>query len=95
MIQVTFFATIHQVSDEYSATAAMLRELACSTYGCMHFESVTEGLNEIAVSLWPDEAAVSAWRNDKKHKKAMQLGREHWYASYRVVVSEVKRDYGT
>jgi heme-degrading monooxygenase HmoA len=46
------------------------------------------------VSYWRDEQAAGAWRAVADHEAAQRLGRERWYASYRVRVARVDREYG-
>ena len=57
------------------------------------FTAVTEGEQEVALSYWPDEASIRAWKQHTDHLMAQKLGRERWYASYVVEVAEVKRQY--
>jgi heme-degrading monooxygenase HmoA len=70
-----------------------MRELALSEFGCLAFHAVTEGDEEVALSYWPDEAAVRAWRAHPEHAAAQRIGRERWYHSYWVEVAEVTRQY--
>lgn len=93
MYVVIFRATARTLDAEYSATAARLRELALSQFGCLDFVAVTEGDQEIALSYWPDEASIRAWKQHSDHLMAQELGRERWYSSYSVEVAEVKRHY--
>ena len=93
MFVVIFRATTRQLDAEYSATAARMRELALSQFGCLEFVAVTEGDQEVALSYWSDEASIRAWKQHADHLMAQQLGRERWYSSYRVEVAEIKRGY--
>ncbi len=93
MFVVIFRARVRQFDAEYSATAARMRELALTQFGCLDFIATTEGEQEIAVSYWPDEASIRAWKQHTEHLAAQQLGRERWYASYEVDIAEVKRSY--
>ena len=95
MFVVIFRATARTLDAEYSATAARIRELALSQFGCLDFTAVTEGTQEVALSYWPDEASIRAWKQHTDHLMAQQLGRERWYSSYRVEVAEIKRHYGS
>ena len=72
-----------------------MRELALSQFGCLEFHAVTEGDSEVALSYWPDEASIRAWRAHPEHQLAQQAGRERWYASYTVQVAAVTRAYGS
>lgn len=93
MFVVIFRATVRQLDDHYSAMAARMRELALSEFGCLGFHAVTEGEQEVALSYWPDEAAIRAWKNHPEHLLAQQHGRQRWYTSYSVEVAEVSRRY--
>jgi heme-degrading monooxygenase HmoA len=73
--------------------AAQMRELALTQFGCLDFTAATEGDQEIAVSYWPDEASIRAWKQHTDHLAAQRLGRERWYAAYSVEVAEVTRQY--
>lgn len=93
MFVVIFRAKVQQLDDEYSAVAARMRELALNQFGCIEFSAVTEGHNEVALSYWPDEASIRAWKCHAEHVLAQQLGRERWYESYVVQVAEITRQY--
>jgi len=90
---VIFRARVRQLDAEYAAMAARMRELALTEFGCLDFCAVTEGDQEVALSYWPDEASIRAWKQHTDHLMAQQLGRERWYASYSVEVAEVTRAY--
>lgn len=93
MFVVIFRAQARNLDAEYSAMAAQMRELALTQFGCLDFTAATEGDQEIAVSYWPDEASIRAWKQHADHLLAQRLGRERWYARYSVEVAEVKRHY--
>ncbi len=93
MFVVIFRAKTHQIDTEYTQVAARMRELALGQFGCLEFTAVTEGSDEIALSYWPSEAYIRAWKAHAEHVLAQQLGRERWYESYAVQVAEIKRDY--
>ena len=93
MFVVIFRAQARDLDAEYSAMAAQMRELALTQFGCLDFSAATEGDQEVAVSYWPDEARIRAWKQHTDHLLAQQLGRERWYARYSVEVAEVKRHY--
>jgi heme-degrading monooxygenase HmoA len=90
---VIFRARVARFDDEYITTARHLRELALRDFGCLEFHSVCEGDQEIALSYWPDEASIRRWKQYADHVMAQRLGRERWYADYRVEITELKRAY--
>lgn len=93
MIAVIFRARIRSLDAEYMAVAQRMRELAISHYGCIAFHAVTEGRDEIALSYWPSEEAIRAWKADPEHLLAQETGRSRWYESYSVQVAAVQREY--
>ncbi|MBE0645483.1 MAG: antibiotic biosynthesis monooxygenase [Bacteroidetes bacterium] len=93
MYIVIFRARIRSLDEEYSRTAARMRELALHDFGCLDFHSVTEGAEEIALSYWRDEESIRAWKAHPEHVLAQQAGRERWYESYSVEAAEVTRAY--
>lgn len=93
MFIVIFRAQVRQFDADYSAMAAQMRELALTQFGCLEFTAVTEGEQEIALSYWPDEASIRAWKQHGDHLAAQKLGRERWYAAYSVEIAEVTRSY--
>jgi len=90
---VVFKAKAGVQDDTYSDTVAQLRKLAFEQYGCLEFIAVTEGEQEIALSYWPTEEHILAWKQDGFHQIAQQKGRESWYQSYTVEIAEIKRQY--
>lgn len=93
MFIVIFRAKVRNADNEYTQVASRMRELALSQFGCLEFTAVTAGQDEIALSYWPSEAYIGAWKSHSEHVLAQQLGRERWYESYIVQVAEITRDY--
>ena len=94
MYVVIFRAKIRNLDAEYARVAARMRELALSEFGCLEFQALTEDRHEIAVSYWPSEESIRAWKSHPEHILAQQCGREYWYESYTVQVAHVSRSYG-
>lgn len=93
MFVVIFRATVREFDATYSRMAERMRELALKEFGCLGFHAVTEGTQEVALSYWPDEAAIRAWKAHPEHLLAQQHGRDRWYTAYSVEVAEVRRAY--
>ena len=93
MFVVIFRARVRRFDEEYSRVAARMRDLATRRFGCLEFHAVTEGEHEVALSYWPDEGSIRAWRNHPEHVLAQQAGRDRWYESYSVQVAEITREY--
>jgi heme-degrading monooxygenase HmoA len=79
---------------EYDETAAAMEELAATQLGYLGIESARDpdGFG-ITISYWATAAAALAWKRVAEHRVAQQRGRDEWYASYRVRVADVTRDY--
>lgn len=58
------------------------------------FQSMYEEGKLLSLSIWRDEAAVTAWREQIAHRAAQARGRGELFADYRLRVAEVLRDYG-
>lgn len=80
--------------EAYAATAARMEELAAARPGYLGIESARSGDEGITVSYWRDAAAARAWKQVAEHLLAQRRGRAEWYATYRVRVATVERDYG-
>ncbi|MGH6981381.1 MAG: antibiotic biosynthesis monooxygenase family protein [Stellaceae bacterium] len=58
------------------------------------FQSLTEPGKLLSLSIWRDEEAVMAWRNQPAHRATQAKGRAGVFANYRLRVAAVLRDYG-
>ncbi len=61
--------------------------------GYLGVESAREEVG-ITVSYWRDLDSVAAWKRVVDHVAAQRVGRERWYAMYRVRIARVEREYG-
>lgn len=93
MYVVIFRAKARELDEEYFTVAARMRELALGQFGCLEFQAVTEGKDEVALSYWPDEESIRAWKAHAEHVVAQQTGRARWYESYVVQVAHITREY--
>jgi heme-degrading monooxygenase HmoA len=93
MLVVIFRARVRSLDEQYFATAERMRELALTEFGCIEFHAVAEGQNEVALSYWPNEESIKAWRSHPEHIEAQRLGKEKWYESYSVEVATIARKY--
>ncbi len=57
------------------------------------FESITAPGKFVSLQFWRDEECVSRWRNVHKHREAQKQGRGGIFASYRLRIAGVIRDY--
>ncbi|WP_180178611.1 antibiotic biosynthesis monooxygenase [Acinetobacter sp. YH01005] len=90
---VIFKARIRTLDELYFSTAQQLRYKALTHFNCQHFEALTEGEHEIALSYWNTLEDIRAWQQDAQHLVAQQLGKNQWYASFSVEICEVLRRY--
>jgi heme-degrading monooxygenase HmoA len=70
-------------------------ELASQQPGFLGIESVRapDG-SGITVSYWDSLESISQWRKHPEHIEAQNAGKARWYAEYRLVIAEVKSEYG-
>ena len=78
--------------NDYADTARRMRDLAERQPGFLGFETARQKIG-ISVSYWSSLEATKAWRDDVRHREAQVRARD-WYASYRVRVCRVEREYG-
>lgn len=89
---------VSQVTGEdpegYDAAAEQMGALAARQPGYRGVDSTrgADGLG-ITISYWADEATAVAWREHPEHAVIRDAGRERWYASYDLFVTEVRRGY--
>jgi heme-degrading monooxygenase HmoA len=57
------------------------------------FESITTPGKFVSLQFWRDEESVAKWRNLQKHREAQKKGRGGIFASYRLRIAGVTRDY--
>lgn len=57
------------------------------------FESITNKGKFVSLQFWRDEESVRKWRNVERHRAAQKKGRASIFASYRLRIAQVMRDY--
>jgi len=57
------------------------------------FESITTPGKFVSLQFWRDEESVAKWRNLQMHREAQKKGRGGIFASYRLRIAGVIRDY--
>jgi heme-degrading monooxygenase HmoA len=90
---VIFTSVRSDVDGGYQAMAAAMSRLAAEQPGWLGEESAREGVG-VTVSYWTDLDAIAAWKAKVEHLAAQRMGRERWYAAYRVRIARVEREYG-
>jgi heme-degrading monooxygenase HmoA len=79
--------------DGYDEAAKRMMEMASEQPGFLGAESVRDGLG-ITVSYWESLDAIDNWKRNAEHREAQKLGREQWYATFKIRVARVERDHG-
>ena len=90
---VVFTSVRTDIDEGYAEMAAAMDELAAKQPGYLGMESARDEVG-ITVSYWRDLESVAAWKRVVDHVAAQRLGRERWYAMYRVRIARVEREYG-
>ena|SRR5688572_4368813 len=88
------FTTLRTEGDNgYTEMAAKMEELAKQQPGYLGIESAREEIG-ITVSYWKDLESIRHWKMNMEHQLAQRLGKEKWYATYKLRICKVERDYG-
>ena len=90
---VIFTTTRTEGDNGYGETAKQMAELAATMPGYLGAESARQDIG-ITVSYWKDLESIKNWKYQMEHTEARDKGREIWYASYRLRIALVERDYG-
>jgi heme-degrading monooxygenase HmoA len=87
------FTSTRKGDEGYAAMADAMEELAAQQEGYLGIESARNDIG-ITVSYWRSLEAIKNWKANADHLMAQKYGREKWYASYKVRICKVERDYG-
>ena|SRR6185295_14539326 len=88
------FTTIRTNGDNgYADMAKKMEELASQQPGYLGIESARNELG-ITVSYWKDLESIRNWKKNVEHQLAQKLGKEKWYAQYKLRICRVEKDYG-
>ena len=81
--------------DYFDLVAALKPELdgAEGFVSIERFESISAPGKFVSLQFWRDEESVRKWRNVALHRQAQARGRAGIFASYRLRVAGVLRDY--
>jgi heme-degrading monooxygenase HmoA len=78
---------------EYEETGNRMVEIVSSMRGFLGMEYAETDGGELLVARFDSHEALAAWRNHPEHQVAQQLGREKFFANYRIDVCEAVRSY--
>lgn len=90
---VIFTSTRTDGGNGYNEMADKMLELASKQPGYLGIESAKESVG-ITVSYWSDLESIKNWKKNSQHTQARKIGRDMWYADFKVRISKVERDYG-
>ena len=90
---VIFSSERTDIDQGYAEMAQHMLDLAAMQPGFLGVESARDGLG-ITVSYWADLESIRNWRANAEHQQAQSMGREAWYAAFKVRIAKVERDYG-
>ena len=81
-----------EIDEDYNEMAEKMVNLAMLQDGYLGIESVRNGLG-ITISYWKDTTSILKWKQNAEHLMAQQLGKEKWYAMFKLRVAKIERDY--
>src|ERR687895_517509 len=78
---------------EYEEVGARMVELVSAMPGFVDMDyAETEG-GELVIARFESHEALAGWRNLPEHENAQRLGRERFFAAYRIEVCDTVRSY--
>ena len=88
------FSSLRTEGDKgYGQMADHMLELAARQPGFLGVESAREEVG-ITVSYWADLESIRQWKANAEHQVAQRLGREQWYAAFKIRIARVEHDSG-
>jgi len=82
-----------EYAREYAPLEDRIQQLAEQAPGFVRIETYAADDGErVSVVEFASRAASLAWRNREEHREAQRLGRERYFAAYRIQVCECFRD---
>ena len=97
MMVVVFQVTMREgrTQDYFDLAAALRPELERidGFISVERFQSLAEPGKYVSLSFWRDQAAIQAWRDQRRHRQAQAKGKREIFADFRISVAEVVRDY--
>ena len=89
---VIFTSTLQISHEGYDEEADTILALAEKQKGFLGFESAREQIG-ISISYWESLEDIKNWKAQTDHLQAQEKGKSDWYATYRVRIAKVERDY--
>jgi heme-degrading monooxygenase HmoA len=91
------FSVKEGAKERYFELADLMRDEIKNQPGFIaleRFESITDENKVVSISTWEDHDSILKWKRNSAHRKAQEEGKSDIFASYRLRVAEVIRDYG-
>lgn len=89
------FTSVRTEKDNsgYDKMAKRMMEMAAQQPGFLGVESARQETG-ITISYWKDLDSIKNWKKHGEHIIAQKLGKEVWYAAYRIRICKVESEYG-
>jgi heme-degrading monooxygenase HmoA len=96
MVVVVFTITLRPdaPTSEYEEAAGRMVELVSGMPGFAGMDYGRTESGELVIARFESHEALGAWREHPEHKATQQLGRERFFAGYRIEVCDTVREYG-
>jgi len=79
---------------EYEHWAKRFHDIAITMPGFISIKTITaEDDERVSIVEFESEETMLAWRNQRDHKLAQELGRKLFYSEYHIQVCQPVRDY--
>ena len=83
------------IPETYTQVNSQLAEMVKGQKGFIRIESVADDQGKgISISYWESLDDIRAWKENKVHLGAQEMGKSSWYEDYSVEICEVLRAYG-
>ena len=95
MVVVVFRSRLKPgIEKEIEEADARMAGLAATMPGYVSYRQYVSADGEgIAIVEFESHETVAAWRAHPEHREAQRLGKERWFAEYRITVCDAVRDY--
>ena len=81
-----------QAGKDYEEMAAEMERLARASPGFVEVKAFkAEDGERLTLVWWQDKETLRQWATNVHHLQAQRMGREKWYAYYKIEVAEVVR----
>jgi heme-degrading monooxygenase HmoA len=82
------------IVQEMQEADARMAALAATMPGYVSYRQYTSSDGEdVALVEFESHETAAVWREHPEHREAQRLGRERWFAEYRITVCDAVRDY--